>query len=90
MIAVHLIRLVGTIDIAVTDPDIGYAAIAAALELILLADEWRATGLVLTAWTIPDAIATLHTVHTEGGTVAGCLALQMVLEAGELITVELV
>lgn len=74
MFAVGLIGFVGTIDVAITDPDIGHAAIVAALELILLADKRSAASLILAARTITDAIATFHAVHTEGGTVASCLA----------------
>lgn len=90
MITIRLIRSIGTIDIAITDPDIGHTTIVATLELILFADKWRAASLILTARTITYTIATLHTVHTEGGTIPSRFALKMILEACELIAIQLI
>lgn len=66
MIAIGLIRFIGTVNVAITHPDIRHTTIVAALELILLADQRRAASLILSARTVTHAITALHTVHTEG------------------------
>lgn len=90
IITVSLVGLVRTIDVPIAHPHKGHAAVVAALELILLADERRARGFVFSARTVLNTIASLYIVHAERTRISRCSALHVVVETGELVAIKFI
>jgi len=90
IITVGLVGLVRAVDVPIAHPHIRHAPVVAALELILLAHEWRARGFILSARTVLNSIASLHIVHAEGTRIGGRSTLHMGIEAGELVAVQFI